>query len=84
MKIHIEKKLYLDSDGTQFILKQYSGKTNDKGEETFKALGYFGNIRAAINYLIKMKIHESTATNLNELLEDVKRIEDWVHEKVRV
>ena len=83
MKIHIEKKLYLESDGVQYILKLY-GKPNAKGEETFKALGYFGKIRSVINYLIKMKIHESTATNLNELLEDVKRIEDWVHDKVRV
>ena len=83
MKVHIEKNIYIETDGTQYILKSY-GKLNAKGEETFKALGYFGNLRPLINFLIKMKIHESTATNLKELLEDVQRIEDWVHEKVRV
>lgn len=84
MKVHIEKKLYLETDNLQYLIKEYSGKTNDKGEETYKTLGYFGQLQPAIKFLIKMKIRESTATNLKELMEDVQRIEDWVHVKVRV
>ena len=81
MKIHIEKTIYLENDGTQFMIKQY-GKPNAKGEETYKTLGYFGQLNSAIKYLIKMKIHESNATTLKELLADIKQIEAWVDERV--
>lgn len=76
MKVLIDKrqKLYLESDGTQFILKKYTGKQDNKGSDIFTTLGYFGSIDQAIKMIYHTKIHQSNATNLKELLEDHKRI----------
>lgn len=82
MKIHIEDKLYLESDGTQYILKLYSGKKNEKGEETYKSLGYFGKLQHAIKHIVRLKIKESQATTLKELMQDIKKIDDWIEEKI--
>lgn len=76
----VEKSLYLESDEFQFILKRYNGRTSvDKksGKEIdlYDTLGYFTNIHFALNKLMKMKIMQSTAANLDELLIDIKRIE---------
>lgn len=88
MKIHIENNLYLESDQYQYLLKQYSGRTypNKKGEEieSYQVIGYYGSVNQAIKALINKKIKETTATNLTELLNDIKRIEKHIKEKVNV
>ena len=88
MKVHIEGNLFLESDAYQYLLKEYSGKTytNEKGEERegFRVLGYYGTIEQAIRSLVEKKIKQSTATTLNELLEEVKEIKDFITEKINV
>ena len=36
MKVHIENNLYIESDGMQYILKEYTGKTAENGTPLFK------------------------------------------------
>mgnify|MGYP001488279732 CR=1 FL=1 len=88
MKVHIEGNLYLESDQYQYLLKEYSGKTytNEKGEERegFRVLGYYGTIEQAIRSLVEKKIKQSAATNLKELLEEVKIIKAEISEKITV
>ncbi|AGN33765.1 hypothetical protein PANG_00046 [Paenibacillus phage PG1] len=68
MKVCIENNLYLESDERQFVLKEYTGKQSvgKNGEVTdlFKTIGYYTDIRAAINKLVQMKIMESNAQTL--------------------
>lgn len=80
MKVQVEDSLFIESDGLQFILKKYSGTTDKKGTELYKALGYFSNLEAAFQKIVKIKLMESTATTIKELLEDVRRIEREVRE----
>jgi len=88
MKVHIENNLYLESDPYQYLLKEYSGKTytNKKGEEIegYSTLGHFGTINQAIKYLMEMKIKESTAKNLTELLREVQQIKKDINKKITV
>lgn len=89
MKVHIEGQLYLESDGTQFILKQYTGNTyKDKktGKETeaYNTHGYFPSVQSACHKLLKMKLMESTATDLKSLLESVDGIKQFINERVAV
>lgn len=88
MKIHIEGKTYLESDEYQYVLKTYTGnfqtynkdKENEYERETFKVEGYYGTINQALNAVLNMKIKESTARNIGELLRDVDRIREYIRE----
>jgi hypothetical protein len=83
MKIHVEGNLYIESDERQFILKNYTGKKDAKDNELFKAIGYFGTLNQVAKKLIDMKIKESTATTLKELVADLERIEAEVNALIR-
>ena len=86
MKVHIEGKTYLESDEYQYVLKTYTGnfqtynkgKENEYERETFKVEGYYGTIKQALNAVINMKIKESTATSIGELLKEIEHIRDYV------
>lgn len=88
MKINVEDKLYIENDSLQFILKQYTGKTttNNKGEEMelYKVLGYFTTMKQVFKFLLKKKLMESTATTIQELHADLKRIENELDEIIKV
>jgi hypothetical protein len=69
----------------QFILKDYTGQVSvnkETGKETelYKTLGYFTDIRSALNHFLKMKVMESTASTLYELREDVLQLKSYIEE----
>lgn len=82
MKVHIEGNLFLESDERQFIIKEYSGKMDGTGKEMFKSLGYYPTIEQALKGFVNMKIKQSTASTLSELIQDVKRIELYIKSKL--
>jgi hypothetical protein len=89
MKVQIENNLYIESDSLQYIIKEYTGKvsTDEKtGKETelYNTLGYYTNVKSCVKHILNMKIKESTASTLSELLEDVKRIESYIESKVAI
>ncbi|MGN0022218.1 MAG: hypothetical protein ACI35Z_15555 [Sphingobacterium hotanense] len=84
MKVCIENNLYIESDGMQYILKEYTGKTAENGTPLFKTHGYFSSIEAALNKFLKMKIMDSTAQTLGELLREVKDIREYIESTVTV
>jgi uncharacterized lipoprotein YajG len=84
MKIKVEDNLYIESDHLQFYIRKYSGKTDKDGRETYNVLGYFSSLNQAIKYLAKHKVMKSDATTVQELLNDLRRIENRINELVRV
>ena len=84
MKIQVEDKLFIESDGMQFILKRYSGKFDKNENETYKVLGYFGTLQQTIKFIIKTKVMESEATTVQQLLTDLERIEKEVSELIKI
>lgn len=81
-------KLFLESDGAQFIVVAYK-VTKPKNElesagEAKTNLGYFPSVASALRFIVKKKVMESNAQTLYELLEDLKRLEEWIHTKVAV
>jgi hypothetical protein len=83
MKIHIQDKVYVESDERQYTIKEYTGKTDKEGNETYKVHGYFGSLQQAVKKLIKMEIVQSEATNLKELLDDIGRIEEKINALIK-
>jgi hypothetical protein len=83
MKVHIEGSLYLESDPYNFILREYTTKKDGQGAGKTIVHGYFSNVQAALKKVVKMKIKESTAKTLQELVEDVRRIEEYIHSRIR-
>lgn len=77
-------KLYLESDPMQYMLKLYNGKTDDKGNELSKTLGYFKTLEGASNHLLRMKIHESTAETLGELVSGLEDIRTYIRSKLEI
>jgi hypothetical protein len=76
MKIQIEDKLFIESDDMQFIVKQYSGKFDNKTEkETYKVLGYFGSLKQAVKFLIKKECMGSTVETFQQMFDELDRIE---------
>jgi hypothetical protein len=84
MKIKVEDNLYIESDSLQFYIRKYSGKTDKDGRETYNVLGYFSSLNQAVKHLIKHKLMKSSATTVQELLDDLKRIENRINELVKV
>lgn len=82
MKVHIEENLYLESDERCFVIKEYTGKQDAKGKELFKPCGYFPTIQLAVQKLVQMKIKQSNAVTLFELVSDVERIEEYIKSKL--
>ena len=83
MKVQIENNLYLESDSMQFIVKEYTGnfttdKKTGKEIEQYKTHGYFPNVEFALKHYLKMKVMESTAQTLGELLQDIRRIREYI------
>lgn len=77
MKIKIDDKTYIESDGMQFIVKKYTGNftVDKKGveREGYQALGYYGTIEQLISGLVNKKILKSKATNFEELSRDIQK-----------
>lgn len=84
MKIKVEENLFIESDGMQFLLKQYSGKVDKDNRETYKTLGYFGTVNALLKSLLQKKILNSNVTTIKELLERVKQIEKELDELIKI
>ena len=84
MKVQIEGQLYLESDGMQFIIKEYSGKQDKAGNDLYKTHGYYSSVEGAIKGLVKKKIMESTAATLLELLGEVEGIKAYIESKVNI
>jgi hypothetical protein len=81
VKVKIEDNLYIEGDGRQYTLKQYTGNISRDGREEYVIHGYFGTIESAVKRVVKLKISESTATNLTELVDEIKRIHRYVESK---
>ncbi|MED4172627.1 hypothetical protein P4631_09280 [Halalkalibacterium halodurans] len=81
MKVKIEDNLYIEGDGRQYTLKQYTGKKSSEGREDYVIHGYFGTIESAVKKVVKLKISESTASTLAELVDEIKRIRNYVESK---
>lgn len=88
MKIQIEDNLYIESDSMQFIIKEYSGKQTvgegGKVTENYKTHGYYPDVKSCLNKIVKMKVMDSTATTISELLEEVKGIREYIESKVTI
>ena len=82
--IHIEKDWYLDMDNYQFILNKYSGKFDAKGNETYTSLGFFSSIEGVAEKVYRLKIKETTAKNIQELVDDHKRIIKEIRETFKL
>lgn len=82
MKGQIEDNLYLESDGMQFIIKEYTGKQDNLDRDLYKVHGYFSGVDHAIKHLIKMKVMQSTAHTLSELVQDISRIGKYIESKL--
>jgi len=76
--------LFIESDPLQFIVKEYPLRKDGKGSGKPIIHGYFTNLESALKKVIKMKVKESTATTLQGLVTDIKRIEEYIHSRITV
>lgn len=85
-RIHIENDIYIqnDNEGSTITRRSISQSGKSEGAEVYTPLGYYINIQSATKALIKMKIAESSATTLGEMVEDIKRIEAFIEQKLAV
>ncbi|MMZ46512.1 hypothetical protein D1872_81290 [compost metagenome] len=86
MKVLIDEEslVYLESDPRQFILREYNGDVDSEGREVYKNLGYFSDLNAALRFIIQKKIRESDAETIEELIEEVKALREYIDEAVGV
>lgn len=85
MKVQIQDNYYLESDSMQFMIKEYSSKVVEDKEsggekviESVKNHGYFPDIKAALNKFLKLKIMNSTAQDLKELIAEIRAIREFL------
>jgi hypothetical protein len=82
MKIHIEKNIYLESDTYGYAVKTYADNKNKDGKDIVIDAKYYTTLQGCIKCLLNMKIKESTATTLKELLGEVNDIYSYVEKQI--
>lgn len=68
----------------QFIIKEYTGNLDKHGNEIYNTKGYYGSLEGAVKGLLKVRLLESTATTLKELVEDVRRLKADIESAIGV
>lgn len=85
MKVQIEENLYIESNPLCFQVVQYSiGKDKDKNDvEVRKVSVEFTTVKSCVKWIaLNMKVKESTAPTLKELIAEIDAIEKYVEEKI--
>jgi hypothetical protein len=75
MKIQLSEKVFLESDSMQFIIRKYTGRIDDKGNETAVNLGYFSSFKSALKHIIKMDLLNCDAKELYDISDELITIE---------
>lgn len=74
MRVHVEDDIYLSGDRYGFTIERMtvvkSGK--NEGDKQFMAMGHYSQLASAVNGLVKLKLSESTAYTLGQLLRELK------------
>lgn len=75
MKVVVDgkQKIFIESDSMQYILRKY--EEDKEGELKARSLGYFRGLPGALKFVLNMKIKESTANEIKELIKELQRIE---------
>lgn len=76
----LKGKIFIESDSIEYRVTKIVVRTKD-GVDTgsTQVLGHFVNLESCVKYLVNMKIKESTATNLAELVQELKIIKASIH-----
>ena len=76
MRVHVENDLYISADGRQYVVERrgVTQSGENAGNEYFTSLGYYSSLQGAVNGIVKLKISESTATTLKELISKLDEI----------
>ena len=80
MEIKLNGGYVIKSDNIQFTLNKYyiSNGTKSKGKEVLKPVGYYTNLESVFKSYLNKKILDSNATNIEELVEDVKETKKYI------
>ncbi|MUG43447.1 hypothetical protein [Paenibacillus woosongensis] len=84
MKVQIEGDLFIESDPYNFILKEQKARQDGSGDGKIVIHGYFSTLESAANHVVKMKIKQSTAKTLQELVSDVRSIKEYIHSQLGI
>lgn len=76
-RVHIENDIYMTVEHLNVTLeKRTVFKSGDKaGQENFTPFAWYSTVKGAAKGLLRLKLAESTATTLKELVADMERIE---------
>ncbi|CAN7653872.1 hypothetical protein LJR153_005055 [Paenibacillus sp. LjRoot153] len=84
----VKGKLVIESDSLGYQVKLYNGtRIDDKTKKEIELSTTIGNFmtgKGCCKFLMNLKIKQSTAETLLELMKDVERIEQWIESKVDV
>ncbi len=89
MNVHVHENFYITSDAQNIMLEEVTGKTTviNRGKENEKEIpvtknhGYFGTVEQALKKFVRLKINDSPAKDIRELIEEVQRLNDLIREK---
>lgn len=80
MNIEIDERYSLNSDERNVILirKEIIRSGKKKGKIREFNIGYYGTVQATLKGYLRVKINISEATTIQELLQDIKKIEKTI------
>ena len=94
MRIVIEKfyddkqneigELVIESDDRNFTVKTERPSAINKSGKTRKIHGQYFTLAEAVKCLARLKVMDSTAQTISELVQDLKRIEAYIHDKIEI
>ena len=82
LKVQIEGELYIVGDDQNIEVRTYTGKKDKKtNKDLYVTHGYFKDVEQAMKKIVDMKLVESQATNVKEMMREIKSIKQWVKDQ---
>ncbi len=81
MKVRVEEGLFITSDADNFMVAR---EKNGKNGKSLVAQSYHTSLEAAVQAVLRIRIKQSKATTLQELLIELKQIRLGIERKVGI
>ena len=85
----VYRALHMEPQHYEYVLKEYTGRMSKplrKGEppkEIYRVHGYFPTVESAMLKVLTMRVKESTAENLSQLIRDVTEIRKEISKAIQ-
>lgn len=77
-EIHIQDKIFFAVDERSVVIKEYTGKQDEKKGALYNVLGNYQTLQGATKKILRLNIARSQTENLNQLLDSLNNLDNKI------